>query len=493
MAKKKNTKSQQAVKPEVYIRTKARKLPIYKCYKGTTIGDTREMCILVIRQHPHGTFTLANFLLDRWCVGIKDAYWEFNIDKDELNETLRFHEERLDTFAEVDYTEAHNWIYGAHDFAMNAGIEPCDGFAIAQYILEEDDDNIELIEYDFGKDGEYCLMAKNNLEASKYIPALDKALGKGNYTVIVRPVEDEDNYSDGEWDEDEDNDWEDEEDRSWLWERVPEMEYTYKGKDYPTEITLHHPELMDTVTKETDKITKEELQNLLSLPEDTLREDLHNMILFELGKQSGKTSDELDDEVYDWNIMGNCNILLSKVGNIKDSLPVLLEELRQNQDVLDFNFGDFANILIYPALCSICQKQPSLLLPFLLEPGLSWHAKIGVCELLGQIGANIPEVRDEIITMTRELFKHYKEDLPYRKICDGSVAAFAIGIAVSMGASELLPEIEDLYNTGLIDRRVEGTIDEVKKNLLFPYEREMPVTDPYQIIDEYKRFVPHNN
>lgn len=48
---------------------------------------------------------------------------------------------------EIPYEVAHNLIYGSIEFAGEAGIEPVDEWGITQYILEEDDDNVPLIEY----------------------------------------------------------------------------------------------------------------------------------------------------------------------------------------------------------------------------------------------------------------------------------------------------------------------------------------------------------
>lgn len=54
---------------------------------------------------------------------------------------------------EIPYEVAHNLIYGSIEFAGEAGIEPVDEWGITQYILEEDDDNVPLIEYQWGLNG----------------------------------------------------------------------------------------------------------------------------------------------------------------------------------------------------------------------------------------------------------------------------------------------------------------------------------------------------
>lgn len=193
---KKNKKQQQNFSLEQYIRTKARQLPIYKCYIGDNAGNSREKLAMVIRQHAGGTFTYACFLLDCWCIGVKDAFCDFSVSESELDRILS-HYERGMRVREVSYVEAHNWIYGAVDWATNAGIDPCKEFALAKYLLLPDDDEVELIEYDFGYNGEYLLETKTQQEANKYIPALNRTLGEGNYKVIISPLFDED---EDDWD-----------------------------------------------------------------------------------------------------------------------------------------------------------------------------------------------------------------------------------------------------------------------------------------------------
>lgn len=450
MAKKQQ--KQQLLSPERYIRERARKLPIYKCYKGETIGDKREMAILVIRQHAGGTFTLAGFMLDRWCVGVKDALWLFNCSEEEMEQMVDTFADRLEKWTEVDYVEAHNWVYGALDWATNAGINPCKDFAVARYILEEDDDRVELREYEFGNEGEYCLMAKNQQEANRYIPALNKTLGVGNYQVIIHAVEEDDMEDDEE---------------SPNHSSRPRMSYTYRGGDYPKTIRLYHPEAEIILRKDTLTMTQADIDTLLSLPKETLREDMHQLVLQELGRQYGKTDEQLQDDntPIDWCIMGNCFLFLAEIGS-QESLSVLLEFLRQNEDVLRFNEGDSGEYLVKPLLYRCLRDNPALIQPFLLEEGLAANAKMEVLDYLANFANCDKAMRAPILKMMREVLPAYKQDLPKHTICDGEVVAFAIEVLIASYAKECLPMIEELYATGLVDNSVNGNMSEVRKLLL---------------------------
>jgi len=488
MAKKNKTKQQnKAFKPEDYIRTKVRQLPVYKCYKSINQFEDREMSVIVVRQHPQDTFTFGTYMLDKWCLGVKDTLWQFSVDKEDLDEFLSLFRSKLHSLEEISYVEAHNWIYGAVDFAEEAGISPCKDFALTKYILEEDNDDVELLEYDFGRDGEYCLVAKDHLEASKYIPTLDKNLGKGHYSVEIGLL------GDDEWDADEedDDDWEDDEDCRYPFEPVPLMEYTYQGKDYPKEITLNYPEIAIIVGKKTEDITETEINQVLSFPAETAREDLHNLVFREMGIQWGKSLDELDkDDTNNWSVVGNAFMFLTKFGTIEETLPVVLEVMRQSEEFKEYNFGDMSNHFLCPVLCTLVKDNPRLLKPFLLESGLYYSYKLEVLELLEHIAQHCPEVKQDIVDMTVEVLKEYKEDLPTRTICDGSVAAFAIGVLVGVGASEYLPLIEDLYATGLIDEACEGHIEEVRRTIRHPSTIfDLPPMDPFGVWYAYKNTI----
>lgn len=475
-------KRQQPLTPERYIRERARLLPIYKCYKGETIGDSREMSMMVIRKHAGGTYTLAAFMLDRWCLGVKDAIWQFNIPEDEMRNLVNHFATHIEQWTEIEYVEAHNWVYGALDWATNAGISPCKDFALARYILAEDDDNVELQEYEFGYNGEYCLMAKNHKEADKYIPTLAKTLGVGNYKVIIRPVLDEEakRYR-----------------RMGYYRDLPDMEYTYAGTNYPKTLApLHHPEIETIITKGTQDYTQADIDLLLSLPADTLREDLHQLVLYELGKQYGKTNAQLGDKRTNanWNTIGNSFIFLTNVGTLSGTLPVLLEFLRQNDDVVYFNEGDCGQILVKPLVYKFLMEDPICFKSFLLEKGLSASAKNEILEYIAEIACDEPLIRKPILEMMHEVLQKYRSDLPYRTMCDGTVMAFAIDIPARLNAVDFLPFIEDIYATGMVNESVEGNIDDVRESIMEPIRPDMnrvPYGDIPALIEKYKDFYRH--
>ena len=164
MAKKKHNNQARQLNPIEYIKLKARTLPIYKCYINSNWQEKGLANILVSRQHSTGNFTIGMYIVDTFCKGLVETYAKFNGDIDNLNANIGLHippEDDFITLMEVDYILVHNIIFGAIAFAEEHGYKPQKDFEITKGILDEDNENIDLIEIDFGVNGKPFLIERN--------------------------------------------------------------------------------------------------------------------------------------------------------------------------------------------------------------------------------------------------------------------------------------------------------------------------------------------
>ena len=206
---KKNKKNQgggqQFLSPEKYLQQKARGLEIGTCYVTKGIDEMRMGHVIVTRKHTGGRISMAAYLVDMACVGVKDSFYRLRMDDWEFDEFL---DDRRDTFRECSYEEAHNRVWGSVAYAEEAGIRPDKSFSLTQYMLEEDTDDIPLIEYEYGRDGKHFLTCRSELEASRYLPLMRQHLGEGNYHYLVGIGDpgfgDENEHEDENYDGDED-------------------------------------------------------------------------------------------------------------------------------------------------------------------------------------------------------------------------------------------------------------------------------------------------
>lgn len=190
MAKKNNKSNRQSsqISPEKYLLSgKARQLEIGTCYKSDGMLEYGLGIIIVTRKHKSGNVTVGAYLLDTFCLGVKDTYCYFSISQAELEEYIAFIN-KTSYLVEIPYVEAHNLIYGGVEFAEEGGIAPHINFKSTQYILEPDDEDIPIIEYDFGDKGVHHLVVHSAQEADVYESRLKAALGS-NYRVTITELD----------------------------------------------------------------------------------------------------------------------------------------------------------------------------------------------------------------------------------------------------------------------------------------------------------------
>ncbi len=395
MSKKKAAKKQASLSPENYIRQKARNLPMAECFVTPDWKEAGECNILVARRHTNGNYTLGFYLIDTYCLGVKDAGYRFNISESEYYELKENFGGNLEP---VTYNEAHNIVYGALAYAEDLGFSPHKDFGVAQYILEEDTEDIPLIEYEFGRNDKPFLVVNTRAELNRYLPTLKKAVGN-DYDFLVHEGE-EDYREEEEHDETMERaarqlleNFTDEERENFLKsmsemtehieksESLPRTTYNYQYPDYPQELNLSHSELEALfLPANNDKLDKKTLDTILSLPRETLIKDLENCILYELGQNCLEISENNNDE----NIYGSVAHALHLLAELKHekSLSIVLEVMRQNEKFYEFFFGDYSYDILVPVLYQLGRNQLSALLAYMKEPNLNIFFKASVSPCL---------------------------------------------------------------------------------------------------------------
>ncbi len=490
MSKKKHKKQQagqQFLSPEQFMKQRARSLEIGTCYVSEDITECGEGHVIVTRRHTGGRVSVAVYLVDIYCIGVKDSFFRLRLEDDELEEML----DSAPSIRECSYDEAHNWIYGAIAWAEEAGIEPDKSFAVTKYMLEEDTDDISLIEYEFGRDGKHLLVANNNLEASRYLPLLKKNLGEGNFMFTINM----DNLDeDLEWDPDKLLERLEHVNESPFLKRYgPSTEYTYQHPDYPQTLQLDGPEWLYQELQKTENslyLSDDLIDRILALPRDIVRHDLEQMVLYHIGLTCDDIPDDYDPDGYT-GILSNCVILLGEVGNEESSLDVILELLRQSYDFKEYHFCDAGDELFVPTLYLLGQNRLDKLLNFVKEEGLETLFKCHVFPAVAHIALVQPERRKEVIEWFREAIRFAAKMLPETQWIDSDLAGLMLHDLLDIQAKELLPEIREMFATGLVDLGACGDFAEVSRMIANPRYIGDPSaheTNIYKRYADLKRF-----
>jgi hypothetical protein len=188
MAKNKKKPNVQKLSPENYIRLKARNLPVYECWLNS---DWKKMCIaqiLIARIHTNGNITWAIYIVDLLCRGVNETLYQFNVTKEDYEDTLSLFIEHQKNIKKTDYVLVHNILYAASEYASGLGLQQHKDFtSVTQYMLEEDTDDIKWIKIECGRNGKPLFIQSDSVttrEEQKIINQLEKAVGKGNFNVI---------------------------------------------------------------------------------------------------------------------------------------------------------------------------------------------------------------------------------------------------------------------------------------------------------------------
>lgn len=187
MANKNKGKVVQMLSPENYIRKKARTLPIHECWINTDWEESGMATVVIARKHSNQNITFCLYLVDILCLGVKDTIYQFNVLHSEYRNFLEKISETMEMKI-TDYVLIHNIILSGMEFAEEYGFKPHKDFtSITEFMLEEDDDDIDLIVILCGKNGKPLYVRgpfDSDATANKILKQLEHTAGKGNFDFI---------------------------------------------------------------------------------------------------------------------------------------------------------------------------------------------------------------------------------------------------------------------------------------------------------------------
>lgn len=181
---KQNGKEQSSMSATQFLKTKMRSLKIGKCYLTEELFEIGEGYVVVTREFGNGKISMASYMVDMFCVGVKDALYFLRLSPMEFENIMAKYSIGCH-FYECTYAEAHSLVYGAVAFASEAGIEPAPDFNLAKYVLEEDTGKFPHTKYEYGRNGKHFLIAKNDIEASRYLPQLRAKYGDDYHYEVL--------------------------------------------------------------------------------------------------------------------------------------------------------------------------------------------------------------------------------------------------------------------------------------------------------------------
>jgi hypothetical protein len=181
--------------PRYYIEH-AREYPIFGSWIMKGWQESGITPVVIARQQSPDKVIFASYLVDYYCLGVKDALCNGDFPLKRFNNNLP---ELCSGNPEAcDIGLAHELVYGAIDFARCYGFEPHPDFELAGMVLDPPGTYPSKHELEFGKDGKPLFISGPRDDAEAIVNKLLRTAGEGNfdYLVMLGDVDDLEDFED---------------------------------------------------------------------------------------------------------------------------------------------------------------------------------------------------------------------------------------------------------------------------------------------------------
>lgn len=195
-----------AISPLHYIR-QARNYPLEGCWIQKGWQESGLAVIVIARRQPDGNIVFGNYLVDYYCLGLKNTYCNAEVPSGEFRHSMlpRMFE-NVGPFMEISPALAHEIIYGAIEYARHFGFNPQRDFRDSQYILDQPGVHPYSGRIQFGKDGKPFYISGPYDNADRVMRQLQRTAGEGNFDYLMQIGGDEEVFLDDDFVIEEDDD-----------------------------------------------------------------------------------------------------------------------------------------------------------------------------------------------------------------------------------------------------------------------------------------------
>jgi hypothetical protein len=160
--------------------------PVYVCWQQADLFDIGMGHVMFSRRLADGTVAFGLFLVDAWCLGVKDAVsgltGRFEFDSRFATYKLPY------KIKDLKPEDARKLVEGAVAYARELGFAPHPDYETAREIFGSVDPNLSQEVYEFGQDGMPHFVAgpyDTPQRCRRVINILERTCGRGNYHYTV--------------------------------------------------------------------------------------------------------------------------------------------------------------------------------------------------------------------------------------------------------------------------------------------------------------------
>lgn len=141
------------------------------------------VCVLLGREHRYNNVSVCGYLVDVYCLGVKDALGPRTMTRQEFEAFVPYYFSVYagpPTPAPVEL--AQHLVHGAVDYARALGFDPCRDFERARSHLG---DRSAPSPITFGRNGRPCFINGPRDDADRVVATLRRSVGEGGFDFIL--------------------------------------------------------------------------------------------------------------------------------------------------------------------------------------------------------------------------------------------------------------------------------------------------------------------
>ncbi|HYV91728.1 MAG TPA: DUF1186 domain-containing protein [Chitinophagales bacterium] len=209
-------------------------------------------------------------------------------------------------------------------------------------------------------------------------------------------------------------------------------------------------------------ISDDRINQLLQLPRESLIADLELALADSIRRYDFFVDKSYEDKEIGWFPVHA--ILLLGALKAENSLQRVLDLFRQDEEFVDFWFGDFLTERCWEWIYQIAQNKTDALLDFMLEDDVYDFSKSTIAAVMTQMALHEPSRREEVIQWFEKLFSSYLSGSRFSGKHNRFLVAVMVSALSDIDGIELKQTVHELFKAGLVDKTIVGNYAVWKEN-----------------------------
>lgn len=199
----KHRRADRASSPNPAIRLQAAAdWPIVATLEPTRLWENGIGNLIIARRMPNGRLMMGAFLVDTYCLGVKDAFWK-EVGDAEFKAIMAKLSGSGGPQRNISPERLSKLVHCAVDYAQSLGLQPHPDFHATRHLMDGIDPSLCDDHFEFGKDGKPFYIAGPHDSEAKSRMVADRVNAAGGHFVIpvggsmpFGPFDDEDEDGD---------------------------------------------------------------------------------------------------------------------------------------------------------------------------------------------------------------------------------------------------------------------------------------------------------